>query len=80
MLGSALLQLVKLPLREQSLNADNNRAMDLKHTFILESSSKNGISQRFYVHYVPTTPTQFCLSVKQKDVFFTVPSSVNSPL
>lgn len=80
MLGSALLQLVKLPLRQQSLNADNNRGVDLKHTFILESSSKNGILRRFYVHYAPTTPTQFCLSVKQKDVFLTVPSSVNSPL
>lgn len=51
MLGSALLQLVKLPLREQSLNADNNRAMDLKHVFVLESSSKNGILWRFSLHY-----------------------------
>lgn len=40
MLGSALLQLVKLPLREQSLNADNNRAMDLKHTFIWKVALK----------------------------------------
>lgn len=51
MLGSALLPLVKLPLREQSLNADNNRAMDLKHAFILESNSKNGILRRFSVRY-----------------------------
>lgn len=51
MLGSALLQLVKLPLREQSLNADNNRAMDLKHAFVLESSSKNGILWGFSLRY-----------------------------
>lgn len=51
MLGSGLLQLVKLPSREQSLNEDNNRAMDLKYAFILESSSKNDILRRFSVLY-----------------------------
>ena len=80
MLGSALLQLVKLPLREQSLNADNNRVMDLKHTFISESSSKNGILQRFSVRYPNHSNFTLLKCQVKKDVFLTVPSSVNSPL